>query len=406
MRLLIADKLHPRAIDELRTLPLEVIYEPEITKESLSQRIAGVGVLVVRSTEVTAEVIDQARQLHLIVRAGAEYSTIDVRAASRRGIYVANCPGRNAAAVAELVYGLILAIDRRIPDAVASLRAGRWERTNFGGAEGIYGKTLGIAGLGAVGREVLARARAFGLTPLAWSRSLTPSKAAELGVGYAASLDELATRSHILSLHLPISEKTSRLMNPRVFSLLPVRAIFINTAREGLVDQEALREAVKDRKLRVGLDVFPDEPKGRKDFPTDLFTPPEPGGGFVYGTPHIAASTDQAQLAIATETVRVIRSFLLHGNVPNVVNVSPSSVARFQLVIRMVDRVGTFANVLNVIKRHGINVEEVTNTVFDGGGASCAKLRVVSRPSEACLAEIHAFEEVLHVDMVPLPNLA
>src|SRR5580692_4266200 len=289
MRLLIADKLHPRAIDELRTLPLEVIYEPEITKESLSQRIAGVGVLVVRSTEVTAEVIDQARQLHLIVRAGAEYSTIDVRAASRRGIYVANCPGRNAAAVAELVYGLILAIDRRIPDAVASLRAGRWERGTFGGAEGIYGKTLGIAGLGAVGREVLARARAFGLTPLAWSRSLSASRAAELGVGYAASLDELATRSHILSLHLPISEKTSRLMNPRVFSLLPVRAIFINTAREGLVDQEALREAVKDRKLRVGLDVFPDEPKGRKDFPTDLFTPPEPGGGFVYGTPHIAA---------------------------------------------------------------------------------------------------------------------
>jgi D-3-phosphoglycerate dehydrogenase len=104
--------------------------------------------------------------------------------------------------------------------------------------------------------------------------------------------------------------------------------------------------------------------------------------------------------------VRVIRSFLLEANVPNVVNVSSSSTARFQVVIRMVDKVGTFANVLNVIKRHGINVEEVTNTIFEGGGASCAKLRVVSRLNEACLAEIHAFEEVLHVDMVPLPNLA
>src|SRR5580692_12450421 len=114
MRLLIADKLHPRAIDELRTLPLEVIYEPEITKESLSERIGGVGILVVRSTEVTAEVIDQARHLHLIVRAGAEHSTIDVRAASRRGIYVANCPGKNASAVVELAFGLMLALDRRI----------------------------------------------------------------------------------------------------------------------------------------------------------------------------------------------------------------------------------------------------------------------------------------------------
>jgi D-3-phosphoglycerate dehydrogenase / 2-oxoglutarate reductase len=406
MRLLIADKLHPRAIEELRTLPVEVIYEPELTRESLFQKIAGVGILVVRSTEVTGSVIDQARQLHLIVRAGAEHSTIDVRAASQRGIYVANCPGRNAAAVAELVYGLLLAIDRRIPDAMASLRAGKWERMKFGGAEGLHGKTLGVAGLGAVGREVAARARAFGLVPIAWSRSLTPAKANELGIGFAPTLDDLASRSHVVSLHLPITEKTRKLAGERFFSLLPPRAIVINTARAGLIDDEALRKAVRERRLRVGLDVFPDEPKLQKEIASDLFAPAPQGDGFVYGTPHIAASTDQAQLAIATETVRVIRSFLLTGNVPNVVNVSPSSVARFQLVIRMVDKVGTFANVLNVIKRHGINVEEVTNTVFDGGGASCAKLRVVSRPSEACLAEIHAFEEVLHVDMVPLPNLA
>lgn len=406
MRLLIADKLHPRAIEELRTLPVEVIYEPELTKESLFQRIANVGILVVRSTEVTGSVIDQARQLHLIVRAGAEYSTIDVRAASQRGIYVANCPGRNAAAVAELVYGLILSIDRRIPDAVASLRDGKWERMKFGGAEGLHGKTLGVAGLGAVGREVIARARAFGLVPMAWSRSLTAAKATELGIGFAPTLDELASRSNVVSLHLPITERTRKIVGERFFSLLPPRAIFINTARAALVDHDALRDAVKKRKLRVGLDVYVDEPKLEKEIASLLFAPAPQGDGFVYGTPHIAASTDQAQLAIATETVRVIRSFLLEGNVPNVVNVSPSSVARFQLVIRMVDRVGTFANVLNVIKRHGINVEEVTNTVFDGGGASCAKLRLVSRPSEACLAEIHAFEEVLHVDMVPLPNLA
>src|ERR1700722_7153652 len=219
MRLLIADKLHHRAIEELRTLPLEVVYEPELTTESLPQRIAGVGILVVRSTQVTASAIDQARQLHLIVRAGAEYSTIDVRAASQRGIYVSNCPGRNAAAVAELVYGLLLSIDRRIPDAVASLRAGKWERMRFGGAEGLHGKTIGVSGLGAVGREVVARARAFGLIPIAWSRSLTPAKATELGIGFAPTLDDLASRSQIVSLHLPITERTKKVVGARFFSL-------------------------------------------------------------------------------------------------------------------------------------------------------------------------------------------
>jgi D-3-phosphoglycerate dehydrogenase len=407
MRLLIADKLHARAVAELRTLPVEVIYDPEVTKESLELKISGVGILVVRSTEVTAEAIDKARQLHLIVRAGAEFNTIDVHAASRRGIYVANCPGRNAAAVAELVFGLLLGIDRRVPDAVASLRAGKWERTKFGGAEGVHGKTLGIAGLGAIGREVAARGRAFGLHPVAWSRSLTAAKAADLGVGYAGSIEELAARSQILSLHLPINDRTRGVIGAKVLEALPPRAILINTARADLIDYDALRQAVQKQKLRVGLDVYPDEPRGGREYPSDLFAvPSEPGAGFVYGTPHIAASTDQAQLAIATETVRVIRSFLLEANVPNIVNVTSSSIARFQVVIRMVDKVGTFANVLNVIKRHGINVEEVTNTIFEGGGASCAKLRVVSRLSEACVAEILAFEEVLHVDMVPLPNLA
>ncbi len=407
MRLLIADKLHPRAIEELRTLPVEVVYDPEVTKESLEAKISGVGILVVRSTAVTAEAIDKARQLHLIVRAGAEFSTIDVRAASRRGIYVANCPGKNAAAVAELVYGLLLGIDRRIPDAVASLRAGKWERGKYGGAEGLHGKTIGIAGLGAVGREVAARARAFGLHPIAWSRSLTPAKAVDAGVGFAGSLEDLASRAQVLTLHLPLTDRTRGVVNEQLLKVLPPRAILINTARADLIDFDALRQAVSKQKLRVALDVFPDEPKGTRVYPADLFNVgSESGAGFVYGTPHIAASTDQAQLAIATETVRVIRSFLLEANVPNIVNVTASSTARFQVVIRMVDKVGTFANVLNVIKRHGINVEEVTNTIFEGGGASCAKLRVVSRLNEACLAEIHAFEEVLHVDMVPLPNLA
>jgi D-3-phosphoglycerate dehydrogenase len=407
MRLLIADKLHPRAIEELRSLPLEVVYEPEVTGESLEKYMQGVGVLIVRSTPVTAAAIENAKQLNLIVRAGASFETIDVRAASKRGIYVANIPGKNASAVAELVLGLIVCLDRRIPDAVGSLRAGKWERKEYSKAEGLSGKTLGIAGMGAIGRDVAHRARAFGLNVAAWSRSLTAARAAELGVIQATSLEDLAQKSQIVTLHLALVERTKHIVNRRVLGLLPERAILINTARADLVDQEALLEAVEKRGFRVGLDVYQEEPRGSRTFEGgNLLRSSYPTGGLVYGTPHIAAATDQAQLAIATETVRVIRSFLIEGTVQNVVNVSSSSAARFQLVIRMVDKVGTFANVLFVLKRHGINIEEVSNTVFEGGLAACAKLRLLSRPTEACLAEIKAFDEVLHVDLVTLPMLA
>ena len=408
MRLLVADKLHPRAVEELRTLPVDVLYEPEVTKETLESKIPGVGILVVRSKEVTRKAIESARQLNLIVRAGAETATIDVKAASERGIYVANCPGKNSSAVAELVFGMMVALDRRIPDAVASLRAGKWERVEFSKAEGLVGKTIGIAGLGAIGKDVASRAKAFGLHPIGWSKNLTPARAAELGIGYCSSIEELASKSDILTLHLALTDRTRMIVGKKIFDSMPKRAMFINCARPDLVDYAAMTEAIKDKGLRVAVDVVPGEPRGSKEIAPELFnlTTPSATGGFLYATPHISASTDQAQLAIAQETVRVIRSFLTEGTVPNVQNVMNLSNARFQLVIRMLDRVGTFANVLAVIKRHGINVEEVTNTVFEGGGASCAKLRVVSRPSEACFAEIRAFEEVLHVDIVQLPNLA
>lgn len=406
MRLLIADKLHAQAIEELRTLPLEVEYEPDLSKEDLASRLPGIGILIVRSTEVTAEALDKAPQLNLIVRAGPTYSTIDVRHASKRGIYVANCPGKNTAAVAELVFGLLIGIDRRIPDALASLRQGKFARAEYGRAEGLAGKTIGIAGLGAVGKEVAHRAKAFGLHTVAWSRSLSPARAQELGIGHAPSLQDLAARSDILTLHLALTDRTRGIVSKKIFDTMKPHSIFINTARAGLVDHPAMLDAVKNRALRVGLDVYPDEPRGALEYPNDLFAPATADAGFIYGTPHISSSTDQAQLAVAMETVRVIRCFLLEGSVPNVVNVSHATLARFQLVIRMQDKIGTFANVLGVIKRHGINIEEVTNHIFEGGTAACAKLRVLTRPSEACLKEIKAFDEVLHVDVVTLPNLA
>ena len=390
------------AFDELKVLGLEIVPRPELSRETLPAALEGVGILVVRSTEVSAEAIARGKQLNLIVRAGAGVNTIDVAAASARGVYVANCPGKNAIAVAELTMGLILALDRRIPDATADLRAGRWEKTKYAAARGLLGQRIGIAGLGPVGIEVLPRARSFGLEPHAWSRSLTAARAQRLDVGFARSLEDLAARSDVFTIHLPLKPQTRGAVGKKVLEALPDGAIVVNTARAEVLDYEALAEMIPKKGLRVGLDVFADEPdKGSAPFEPGLL-----GRGTVYGTPHVGASTEQAQRAIARETARIIRAFLTEETVPNVVNICATTPARFAVVVRMLDKVGVLANTLGVLKRHGINIEEVSNTVFEGAIATCTKLRVSARPSEACLKEIAAFSEVLHVDVVALPNLA
>ncbi|MSP23882.1 MAG: D-3-phosphoglycerate dehydrogenase [Myxococcales bacterium] len=402
MRLLIADKLDASPLKELAALGLEVVYRPELGADELPAALADVNILVVRSTKVARAAIEAAGSLNLIIRAGAGVNTIDVDAASERGVYVSNCPGRNASAVAELVMALVLGLDRRIVDATVGLREGRWEKGALGEARGLRGRRFGVAGLGSIGRLVLDHAASFGMETRAWSRSLTPLRAREIGVGHAASLVALAKVSDVLSLHLPVSQHTTRIVDSEVLDALPDGAILINAARAEIVDYEALSLAIEKKGLRVGLDVFPDEPKGG----AGAFRPAIIDRGLVYGTPHIGASTEQAQRAIVEEVCRIVRAFLTEEDVPNVVNVCKQTPARFCLVLRARDRVGVLANVSSVIKRHGINIEEVTNTIFQGAVAACTKLRLSGRPSEVCLAEIRAFEEVMHVDVIPLPNLA
>jgi D-3-phosphoglycerate dehydrogenase len=398
MRVLVVDPFPQTALAALRELGLDVEHRTGLDEAELATAARDAGILIVRSTTVSARVIQAAARLNLIVRAGAGVNTIDVRAASERAIYVANCPGKNATAVAELTMGLILALDRRIPDALADLRGGRWNKKEFSKAAGIHGHTIGIAGLGSIGREVLTRAHAFGLVAHAWSRSLTPEKAGELGVAYASSLEQLASRVDILTLHLPLGSGTQKVVGRDVLEAMKDGAMLINTSRAEIVDEAALREAIAKKKLRVGVDVLEGEPSaGEAQFSSPLVALPG-----VVATPHIGASTDQAQAAIARETVRIVRSFLAEGVVPNVVNISATSPARSQLVVRHLDRVGVLANVLAIIKRHHINVEEVSNTIFEGALAACAKMRLADRPSDDCLREIGAVGDVLHVDCVPL----
>ncbi|MFN7132497.1 MAG: 3-phosphoglycerate dehydrogenase, partial [Myxococcales bacterium] len=372
MKVLIADSLPSDCVKDLESLGLKVDYRPDTPVKELPQVVGSASILIVRSKQVAAEVFEAGRALSLVIRAGAGVNTIDVAAASRHGVFVANCPGQNSVAVAELVMGLTIALDRRIPDNVEALRAGRWDKKTFSEARGLYGRTFGIIGLGAIGREVAKRAAGFGMRVVAWSRSLTELKAETLGVDRAETVHQVAAQADVLSLHVPFKPELKHLVNRDVLQALKPGAILINTARAELVDQEALLERVKAGTLRVGLDVYPGEPEGgRAEFHNELAK--QPG---VYGTHHIGASTAQAQEAIAREAVRIVENFVREGTVPNCVNVARRTPARCQLIVRHHDKVGVLANVLDAVRQAGINAQEIENRVFEGAAAACCKIQL------------------------------
>ena len=398
MRILVADAFPEDRLADLRALGAELDHRPTLAVKELPAAAQGAHVLVVRGKQVPAEVFEAAPSLSLVIRAGAGTNTIDVAAASRRGVYVANCPGQNSVAVAELAIGLLVALDRRIPDNVAALRAGKWDKKGFSEARGLLGRTLGVAGLGSIGREVAARGRALGMRVVAWSRSLDDAGARALGVERATSLPDLAARSDALSLHLPLTKETRGMVSRAVLEALRPGSLLVNTARAEVVDEEALLELARSGRIRVGTDVFPGEPeKGQADFDSPLGKLPG-----VYGTHHIGASTAQAQDAIARETVRIVESFLRSGRVPNCVNVAGKTPARARLVVRHLDRVGVLARVLSLVREAGINVEEVQNTIFEEAQAASCAIDLDENPGEELLARIRAHEEVLFVDLVRL----
>jgi D-3-phosphoglycerate dehydrogenase len=384
MNLYIADELPEKSLDDLAALGLDIVYDPKCTAEELPARIGHSSILVVRSTKVTRATIEAGTRLGLIVRAGAGYDTIDVAAASERGIFVSNCPGKNSVAVAELAMGLILALDRRLVEGTNDLRAGKWNKKEYSKADGLKGRTLGLAGLGRVGVEVARRARAFAMHVLAWSIPYDDEAATAHGIVRCASLNELVERSDVVSVHLPQTLETKRLFNADVLARMKPRAIFVNTSRGGIVDEAALAVAMKERGLRVGLDVFEPEPSAG----VAEFQPAVAGAGTFVGTHHIGASTEQAQDAIAAETVRICREFLLTGRVPNVVNVEEHAPAECQLVVRHYDQVGVLASVLGILRNHGANVEDMSNTIFQGAKTAVAAIRLTKTPAPEVVAEI------------------
>jgi len=397
MLVLIADKLPAAGLADLRDLGLTVDSRPDLSAETLPEALheTGAGALVVRSTKVTAAAFDAAAGLGLVVRAGAGVNTIDLDAASRNGVFVANCPGRNAIAVAELTMGLLLAMDRRIPDAVADLRAGKWRKKHYGKAAGLLGRRLGLVGFGAIAQAVAARAQAFGMEVGAYSRSLTETRSSAFGVKAYAQLDDLLDECDAISVHVPFSAATKHLIGAAQFARMKDGAMLLHTARGGVVDDAALRDAVSSGKVRAGLDVFEEEPSGGDA----AFETPLQNVEGIYGTPHIGASTEQAQLATAAEVVRIIAGYMDSGEVANVVNVVPQRETGWSIVVRHRDRVGVLASVLQSLREEDTNVQEMQNVIFRGNEAASATIVVQREPTDGLLTKLRAHEDILSVEV-------
>jgi len=404
MRVLIADKLPASAVTQLEEAGLQVRIQPDLKEESLTDAISSESpqVLVVRSTKVRADML-AGGSLGLIVRAGAGYNTIDVAAASEAGIFVANCPGKNSLAVAELALGLLISADRQIPAANADLRAGIWSKGRFAKARGLAGRCMGVIGGGRIGLAVAERALALGMRVLVWNipGEGAEERAALIGAEFEPDLDTLLTQVDAVSLHLAENEHTRRMANREFFSKLKEGAIFLNTSRAGLVDEQALLWALDNRGLRAGLDVFEGEGTGSSgELDCALVRHPS-----VFATPHIGASTDQAQEAVAEEAVRIILSYQGSGEVPNVVNLARKSPASHLLIVKHRNRVGVLSAVFDGLREADINVEETENIVFAGAKTNVARIALTSAPNQALLAKLgEDNQNILDLKVVPITH--
>lgn len=399
MLVLLADKLSNHVETQLSRSTISVSVDSGLQGEALTQALKqhDPDVLVVRSTKVTQEHLNAASKLSVIIRAGAGTNNIDVATASDRGLYVANCPGKNAVAVAELAMGHLINCDRRLSDNVQALREHAWAKKEFSKARGLSGRTLAVLGTGRIGQEVIARAKSFGMVVKAWSRSLTPERANALGVVFAATPLEAAQGAHALSVHLALTDETRNIVNAEILAALEDGAYLINTSRGEMVDEKALVQAISTKGLRAGLDVYQNEPSASDT----QFSSPLADQTSVYGTHHIGASTDQASEAVGDEVIRIVRIYSEEGWVPNCVNIAESTPATHALIVRHADKVGVLASLLGKLKEEGINVQQMENVIFKGA-AACVRIQLANAPTPETLSMIDSNPDVFSASLVHL----
>ncbi len=338
MKVLISDNLHKSGIAILERNPnIEVVVKPGMSPEELKEAIRDADALAIRSaTKVTKEIIDAAPRLKVVGRAGTGLDNVDIPYCSKRGIVVMNTPGGNTITTAEHALSLMLALARNIPQAAASMREGKWEKKKFQGTE-IFNKTLGIIGLGRIGRVVAERALGLKMRVLAYDPFISKEVGTSLGVEMV-SLDELYARSDFITLHIPRTKDTTKLLNREAFHKMKKGVRIINCARGGLIDEEALLEALKEGKVAgAALDVFETEP-----IPPDYPLKDLPN---VICTPHLGASTEEAQANVSVAICEQILEYLLYGTIRNAVNapsVTREAMAQLKPYLTLAEALGSF----------------------------------------------------------------
>lgn len=399
VKVLIADKFSDTHLQTLKELGHEVSFQPDLGKADLPTAVLGHDVLIVRSTKVDEETVGAADKLCLIIRAGAGVNTIAVDAAAERGIFVCNTPGKNAIAVAELAMGLIMAIDRNIPDQVLDLRKGKWRKKRYAKTRGLAGRSIGIVGLGAIGLEVAKRAAAFDMQIAVVDRpNRDPDRLQVLqhmGARIVPDLETLAATCDILSFHVPATAATEGLVSRELLAVMRPGTVIVNTARGTVIDEQALLEAIDEKDLRVGLDVYKGEPgSGDAEFSSTLAQHKK-----VYGTHHIGASTNQAQIAIADAVIETISAFQ-DGALLNCVNLgTPNEGRAMTVTVRHHNRVGVLAMVLGAIRKAGLNVENMENFVLAGRSAASAVIHVVGDVDADLVERLEQVENVIAVSV-------
>ena len=400
MKVLLADALPDSAVQQLEAAGDEVTRLPDLTAETLPDHVGGQEVLVVRSTKVTAAALEAADRLGLIVRAGAGTNTIDCDRAAELGIFVCNVPGKNALAVAELTMGLLIAIDRHIASGTADLRAGAWNKKAYSKADGLFGRRMGIIGVGDIGIATAARAWAFGIDVVAVAKpgrsDLAIARAEAAGIRWVDDLHELLATSDIVSIHVPGAPDTKGMVDADFLARMKDGAILLNTSRGDVVDEAALIAAMDSRGIRAGLDVFADEPgSGTADFDSALAKHPN-----VVATHHVGASTQQAQDAVTDGTLEAIDAYRVGAPI-NCVNLNPVPTRAATLTVRHHDRVGVLANVLQLLRKEQLNVSNMQNRVFAGSKAAVASIDVGHLPTQSLIDEVISLDDVIYVSVTP-----
>lgn len=394
LKVLVADKFPEKYIQQMKDLDLEVIYNPKLGEKDLPEAGKDVDIIVVRSTVVNEETINRSEKLNLIIRAGSGVNNINIAAANKKGIYVTNCPGMNAVAVAELAVGLMIALDRYIPDNVSDFNKGVWNKDKYSKGKGLKGKTLGLIGVGNIGKEVAKRALAFEMN--VYGKDI--SRIEGVQIKDFSEMDQLLPLCDVVSIHLPATPQTKGLFNKQMFGYMKDGAYLINTSRQDIIVEDDLLEAIKEKNIRYACDVFKGEPEAKSgEVSSKLQNNPN-----IYVTHHIGASTEQAQDAVAEETINIIKHFVHSGVIDHWVNRAKVTDAHYQLVVKHYDKPGVLASVLDVIRNGNINIEEIENIIFEGGIAACCTLKLQTAATAEMLKQIKDNSNVISISHVEI----